>query len=466
MSRSPTPSASAGPTVPSSSASSERKGAPTTRDLPAGLDLLALHAAQPERYPFLLESAAGAPDLARYDLLLAFPGRRVRADAASGPFVQRLDAAWQEESSDVPTTPGLPFAGGWFLYLGYELAGELEPRLALPPADDGLPAALAVRIPAAILRDRLDGRLRAIAEPGAEALLDVIAADARACPPLPEQTAAVAADAIVEADPAPYLEGIERIRRYIREGDVFQVNLARAWGARIEPGTRDATLYQGLRRANPAPFAALCALDGVSVISSSPERLVSVREGRISTRPIAGTRPRGALRPADLALSAELLAHPKERAEHVMLVDLERNDLGRVCRPGTVRVDEFMILESYAHVHHIVSNVCGRLRPEITPGAVIRALFPGGTITGCPKLRCMEIIAELEPGGRGAYTGAVGYLGHDGSLDLNILIRTLVRRGGELGWRTGAGIVADSDPAQELAETRHKAEGLLRALRA
>jgi anthranilate synthase component 1 len=205
-------------------------------------------------------------------------------------------------------------------------------------------------------------------------------------------------------------------------------------------------------------------LPGGAIVSSSPERLVRVRERTVETRPIAGTRPRHAEASEDRALSSELMAHPKERAEHIMLIDLERNDLGRICRPGTVRVDELMALESYAHVHHIVSNVRGELRGEVTPGQVIRAVFPGGTITGCPKVRCMQIIAELEGAGRGPYTGSMGYLNHDGSLDLNILIRTIVCDESGVWLRAGAGIVADSDPQRELEETRAKARGLLLAL--
>lgn len=199
-------------------------------------------------------------------------------------------------------------------------------------------------------------------------------------------------------------------------------------------------------------------------MSSSPERLVEVRDRAVSTRPIAGTRPRSDDRDLDDSLSAELLAHPKERAEHVMLIDLERNDLGRICVPGSVEVDEMMVLESYAHVHHIVSNIRGRLRKEITPGDTIRAVFPGGTITGCPKIRCMQIIRELEQRPRGAYTGSFGYLNRDGSLDLNILIRTMVMRGNSVSLCAGSGIVADSEPQAELAETRAKARGMIRAL--
>jgi len=218
-----------------------------------------------------------------------------------------------------------------------------------------------------------------------------------------------------------------------------------------------------LREANPAPFAGLLAFDTWGLASSSPERLVSIRGKVVETRPIAGTRPRLA-DDDDAARIRELMAHPKERAEHVMLIDLERNDLGRVCMPGSVEVDELMVVESYAHVHHIVSNVRGRLRADVTPGGVIAATFPGGTITGCPKVRCMEIIAALEDAPRGAYTGALGYLDRNGELDLNILIRTLTLTGDEVSLRAGAGIVADSVAVSELDETRAKARGLLRAL--
>jgi anthranilate synthase component I len=244
---------------------------------------------------------------------------------------------------------------------------------------------------------------------------------------------------------------------------VFQVNLSRGWRARFQAPPAPAALFQRLRDHNPAPFAGLFAGDGWAVASASPERLATVRGDLVETRPIAGTRPR---LPGDdeAARIGELVGHPKERAEHVMLIDLERNDLGRICMPGSVEVDELMTVESYAHVHHIVSNVRGRLRPGTTPGAVVRATFPGGTITGCPKVRCMQIIAELEGEGRGAYTGAMGWLNRDGDLDLNILIRSAELEGADLRFRTGAGIVIDSQPRRELEETRAKARGMLRAL--
>jgi anthranilate synthase component 1 len=270
---------------------------------------------------------------------------------------------------------------------------------------------------------------------------------------------------VTEDEPGAYLEGVTRIKRYIRDGDVFQVNLSRAWTGAHEAGISPGAVYRRLRRHNPGPFCGLASHGDLAVVSSSPERLVRTSsDGLIETRPIAGTRPRGHDPRTDRGLSRVLMAHPKERAEHTMLIDLERNDLGRVCRPGSVQVNELMVLESYRHVHHIVSNVRGRLNDGVTPGQVIAAVFPGGTITGCPKIRCMQIIAELEQTRRGPYTGAMGYLNRDGAMDLNILIRTLWTDRRRFTLRTGAGIVADSQPEQELEETRAKAKGLLMAL--
>jgi anthranilate synthase component 1 len=339
----------------------------------------------------------------------------------------------------------------------------VEPVLDLAPAPGPLPVALALRCPVAILRERRDGRCIAICEPGHDAVLDatLAALDAAArLPPLPDWVPPL----VVEEDaPASFLDGVERVHDYLRAGDVFQVNLSRGWRARFAAPPDASAFYARLRDANPAPFAGLLRHAGWALASSSPERLVSVRGGVAETRPIAGTRPR---LPGDdeAARIRELEAHPKERAEHVMLVDLERNDLGRVCVPGSVRVDEMMRIESYAHVHHIVSNVRGELRPGATPGEVIAAVFPGGTITGCPKVRCMQVIAELEAAGRGPYTGALGYLGVDGDMDLNILIRSAWLAGDEASLRAGAGLVVDSVAAAELEETRAKARGLLRAL--
>ncbi len=308
------------------------------------------------------------------------------------------------------------------------------------------------------------GRCWIVAEDGATDLIPRIAADLRRVARVSEVHDELVESSVTEDDPRHYRHAVERALEYIGAGDIYQANLSRGWRTTLRPGVQPHQVYRRLRETNPGPFSGVALLDGIAVISSSPERLVSVRDAVVTTRPIAGTRPRGADPEADLALARELHAHPKERAEHVMLIDLERNDLGRVCEAGSVSVDEFMTIESYSHVHHIVSNVRGRLRKDVTPGNVLAAVFPGGTITGCPKVRCMEIIAELEGAPRGAYTGSLGYLNRDGSMDMNILIRSLQLAGRQLSLRAGAGIVADSIPERELEETRAKARGVLRAL--
>jgi len=442
--------------------------------LPADTDLLALHRLAPARYPLLLESVAAGTVQGRWDLLLATSGeglrldvdgvtRDLRSEAQAGSFLEALDARWRQARVE-PEEPRWPFRGGWALLLDYELAGQVEPVLRLPQrAGDGRPQALALRCPAAVLRDRAGGECVALAEDGHAPLLGMILDDLRASATLPPLPQWMPPASVTEDEPQRFIAGVERILDYLRAGDVFQVNLSRAWQARFDAPLDPAALYARLRHANPAPFAGLFAGDGWAVASSSPERLVSVRGRVAETRPIAGTRPRFE-GDDDAARIRELVGHPKERAEHVMLIDLERNDLGRVCTAGSVQVDELMTVESYAHVHHIVSNVRGILEEDTTPGQVIAAVYPGGTITGCPKVRCMQIIAELEGVPRGAYTGAMGWLNRDGDLDLNILIRSAEVQGADVVFRTGAGIVADSVPARELDETRAKARGLLRAL--
>jgi anthranilate synthase component 1 len=346
--------------------------------------------------------------------------------------------------------------------LGYELSAEIEPRLDLPAGADSV-MALALRTPAAWIRDRTSGRAWLVAEPGAEGLLEAFEVHVRELLPVAARPK-FAGVKMVEEPPDRFLSAVARALDYIAAGDVYQANLSRRWRAEPAQPLDPVSIYERLRLANPGPFAAMLRQGDFALMSSSPERLLSIRGGIVSTRPIAGTRPRGTSPEMDAALIESLMTNEKERAEHVMLIDLERNDLGRVCVGGSVRVDEFMSVETYAHVHHIVSNVSGRLRDGVSPIQVIRALFPGGTITGCPKVRCMEIIAELEGEGRGAYTGSIGYLNRDGSCDLNILIRTITADRGTLMFRAGAGIVADSIGSQELAETRAKAKGMLRAL--
>ena len=398
--------------------------------------------------------------LGRFDILFAFPGDAIVANDESR-FLDDLDACWQQERIP-PVHSELPFLGGWFVYLGYELAAQIETGLDLQ-ADPVLPAAFAVRCPAALVYDHAEEICWLIAEPGHDSCLGAVHGDVAALDR--EATTARASLTGIAEEPAErFTSAVVRAKEYIAAGDVYQANLSREWSASIPRAVSACDIYDVLCRSNPGPFAGLARWRDNAIISSSPERLLRVRDGIVSTRPIAGTRPRSEDVETDDSLSAELFANAKERAEHVMLIDLERNDLGRVCRAGTVEVNEMMVLESYAHVHHIVSNVRGELRDNVTPGQAIAAVFPGGTITGCPKVRCMEIIDELEQGPRGAYTGSFGYLNRDGSLDLNILIRTLVKQNGNVTFRAGSGIVADSDPQAELEETRAKAEGLLRAI--
>jgi anthranilate synthase component 1 len=448
--------------------------APTVRSFSAEFEPLGLVSRHPERYPGLLESSAPigpATVGGRFDVLpisngealrLAGDGRLsgVHAEGGGG-FLSALDRWWQTLRLPAEAAT-LPFTGGWLIYLSYEIAREIEPSLSLPPSADPL-SALAIRVPAAWVRDRRSGAAWVLCEPGSEHLLERFGEDVSRCGVLPDQC--LPQFQVEEEDPERFTDSVRRALDYIAAGDVYQANLSRGWRARSTAPVDPAALYRALRAANPSPFAALLRDRDFAVISSSPERLVSVHGGIVSTRPIAGTRPRGASPKRDAALIESLLNNEKERAEHVMLIDLERNDLGRVCVGGSVRVDEYMTVESYAHVHHIVSNVSGLKLDAVSPVQILRAMFPGGTITGCPKVRCMQIIAELEGVGRGAYTGAIGYVNRDGSCDFNILIRTISQHGGALGFRAGAGIVADSSPARELAETRAKAEGLLRALR-
>jgi len=453
-----------------------------TERLTEPVDFLALCAAWPERYVGLLETVAVGAQAGGFDLLLVSNGEAlVCADdgslhgphaAGAGGFLEALEA-WTQSLAGRATAvsalaaeaqaPELPFAGGWLLALGYELAGEIEPRLDLPAPSQPVPRALALRTPVALIRDHATARVWLIAESGFAALADQVRRDLAVAPPtvVPDRCAqAVHEDAADE-----FLRGVDRIIDYIGAGDVFQVNLSRGWRARWPSAVPVAALYAALRESNPAPFCGFLQWRDLALVSSSPERLVAVANGVVQTRPIAGTRPRF-FGDDDAARVAELIGHPKERAEHIMLIDLQRNDLGRVTVPGTVQVDALMEVESYAHVHHIVSNVRGQLRAGVSPVAVLRAVFPGGTITGCPKVRCMQIIAELEGAGRGFYTGALGYLGVDGRMDLNILIRSISVHAGQIEFRAGAGIVADSQAPRELEETRAKAQGLLRALSA
>ena len=483
-----------------------------SRDLPLPASVL-LHLAEkrPVDYPVLFDSASSGP-LARHSVLVAAAGDALWLDRDGRPgasgrakehlrldggFFDALDRWWRSASSERPLSAAegaarQPWCGGFAVFAGYELAAEVEPTLRLPPSD--LPyRAYALRVDGALVFDHARGTLVALAEPGAagEERLAKLVGDATASVRASAASAARGPgglaplasgpcfEALHEDDPAEFLERIARVLEFIRAGDLYQANLSRGWRARLRPGVSAASIYRRLRAVNPAPFAVWSQWGGVDILSSSPERLLCIAQRRVSTRPIAGTRPRvaagqGAGRdvpgPADAAARDDaaaadaLVAHPKERAEHVMLIDLERNDLGRICEAGSVEVRDFMTVETYAHVHHIVSEVAGRLRADVSPVDALRAVFPGGTITGCPKVRCMQVIGQLEQRGRGAYTGSIGMIGLDGSADFNILIRTLTVVGDAVSLRAGAGIVADSVPERELEETRAKARGVLAAL--
>ena len=456
----------------------------------------------------LLDSAGGSPQLARRHYLAWDPVFRLRARAGvvevtvgggvlreGGPQARALAgraaaltalepfealrqatrlAALPRPAEDAgepapEQNGGLPEAEALLGLLTYDAVRYLE-RLPDTVRDDlGIPD-IDVFLPGRLLRYDL--------ESGEAVLVDRLAANADAA----AAAAARVGEALVAARrPSPaalhgndlpvfrsnytkaeYEEVVRRTREYVFAGDIFQANLSQRLD--LCYALPSLHLYDTLRTVNPSPFAGYLHFGDYELISSSPERLVSLdAEGWAETRPIAGTRPRGSLTPDDL--TEELNVDPKDRAEHIMLVDLERNDLGRVCEYGTVRVNELMVNEFYSHVIHIVSNVRGHLHPSRDAVDLIRAMFPGGTITGCPKVRCMEIIDELETVRRGPYTGSFGWIA-ERQLDLNIIIRTLVRKGDRLFLQAGGGIVADSVPVREYHETLHKAAGMLRAVSA
>ena len=421
-------------------------------------DLEALQAAHRGRYPGLFR---GSGDTG-WDILFAFPQDVFELPPAASLAALQAHPAMRLQPEAGARTE-LPFSGGWLCAFSYELGRRFEPSVGEAGGPDAFPLAWLARIPAAILYDRAQARCVLVAESGQAALLDAMQHDLDSAP-APALTLP-ALHALHEDPPENFLAGVARIQDYIRAGDVFQVNLSRGWRADFASPVAPAALFDRLMQKNPAPFSALVEMGEWAIVSSSPERLVRLgRDGTLETRPIAGTHPRSDDPVEDAALRARLEAHPKERAEHVMLVDLERNDLGRVCEPGSVEVAALMEIASYRHVHHIESTVRGRLRAGMRVFDVLRATFPGGTITGCPKVRTMQIIQELEQTPRRSYTGSVGYINRDGSFDFNILIRSFLLRGAALSFRAGAGIVADSIAARELDETRAKARGLLRAL--
>ena len=409
------------------------------------------------RYPFLLESV-NHNDNNRYSILFAFPGENIILNNASDfDFLNKLESKYKLNN----TNSDLPFCGGWFVYLSYELIGQIENTLSADLHNSDLPIAYAVKIPTAIIIDHQLDKTYIVDESDDDSRINLILDDIKLINPIPLNPLE---GSLSEENQEKFISGVQSSLKYIIAGDVFQVNLSREWQYKLNNHEDSAVIYKSLKKANPAPFSALIHYQDFSIISSSPERLFSVNNDVLQTRPIAGTHPRGK-GSDDETLKDNLINNPKEIAEHVMLLDLERNDMGRVCEYGSVFVNEVMTLETYPYVHHIVSNIKGKLKKQAGIKDIIKALFPGGTITGCPKVRCMQIISELEQMPREAYTGSVGYLSQNGKMDFNILIRSFIHKDNKLSFRAGAGIVYDSIPERELAETRHKAEGLIKVFK-
>jgi anthranilate synthase component I len=448
------------------------------------------------RYGFLLESLEGGERWARYTFLSTDPrevysyrGREVkRWTATQGWSTVGTDQAPLDHMADTMrqyppvTLPGLPrFTGGAVGYIGYDVVRSLEHLPNGPTNDRELPDAVLMVADTLLVLDNLFNRATIIANVSVEAGMSratleqkFAEATARIEDWLGRLRGVTSLMPLAIEEPAPipsytspsadrrYEDGVRQIQEYIAAGDTFQTVLSR----RLDLPAPDPFLtYRYLRALNPAPYLYFLQCDDLHVVGSSPEVLIRVEDGEVTVRPIAGTRARGATPEKDQALQAELEADPKERAEHLMLVDLGRNDVGRVAQFGTVRLTAFMIVERYSHVMHLVSEVRGTLRPDTDALAALGACFPAGTVSGAPKVRAMEIIDELEPVRRGPYAGAVGYVGWGArTLDTAIAIRTVVMKGGRAWVQAGAGIVADSDPAGEFQETQAKAGAVLAAL--
>ncbi len=429
---------------------------------------------------FLLESAEQGQRVGRWSFIGYKPRRVVRWSLADGGDPYALAAAAVSRQRQAPM-PGLPpFAGGAVGFFGYDCVRAVE-RLGAPNPDAlGLPDMALMLSDAIVAFDHLRHEVTILANAYVEEDGGVEAAHARASElirevrerlagPLPRRSAG---DGRPSPRPEPVFEpnmpreGFEamvaRIVEYVHAGDAFQVVPSQRWSAPspVEP----LSIYRGLRAVNPSPYMYFLDFEDFQLVGASPEPLLTVFGRRASTRPIAGTRPRGGTADRDREIAEELLADPKERAEHVMLVDLGRNDLGRVCEFGSIEVEQFMGVETYSHVIHIVSNVAGNLRADVAAVDALRAMLPAGTLSGAPKVRAMEIIDELEPVKRGAYGGAVGWLSYTGELDTCICIRTVVVAGGVAHVQAGGGTVADARPDYEYEESRSKARGVVRAI--
>ncbi len=437
-------------------------------------------------WSYLLESVQGGERFGRYSFI-GLPAQtryeirgRTCSEYHGDQLVQRsehddpLEYVRACQGRFKAATPaGLPrFCGGLVGIFAYDTVRYIEPRLAKCDKPDalGTPDILLLLSEQLAVVDNLSGKLYLIvfADPGASNAyerglqrLQELAKDLRTPVKIPEEVPMPPGVVQAEFSESAFKAAVERAKRYIYDGDIMQVVLSQRVSHPYPASPL--SLYRALRALNPSPYMFYYDMGGFHVVGASPEILVRLEGDTVTVRPIAGTRPRGAGREQDVALEQDLLADPKERAEHVMLMDLGRNDIGRVAQTGTVRVTDNMVVERYSHVMHIVSNVEAKLKPELDAIAVLKATFPAGTVSGAPKVRAMEIIDELEPSRRGVYAGAVGYLGFNGDMDLAIAIRTAVIKDGRLYVQAGAGIVADSVPASEWQETQNKARAVLRA---
>ncbi|KRB11096.1 anthranilate synthase component I [Lysobacter sp. Root690] len=447
-------------------------------------------------HTYLFESVEGGERFGRYSII-GLPAQRVYAFAGHTLFVSEhgelVDSRQVEDpfaeverlrtEYRVPKIDGLPgFAGGLVGWFGFECIQYIEPRLAGPQPDGsykpdelGTPDILLMQSEELAVFDNLKGRLYLIVhadprEPQAYAranrrldqLVHRLRIGGAGYPETLDPAGLDEGDFVSGFTREGFIDAVEKAKELIRAGDIFQVVLSQRLSVPFK--ARPVDVYRALRALNPSPYMYFLDVGGTQVVGSSPEILVRLQDGEVTVRPIAGTRPRGKTVEEDNALEIELLADPKERAEHLMLIDLGRNDVGRVSLPGTVEVGEQFGIERYSHVMHIVSEVTGQLKPDMSYADVLRATFPAGTVSGAPKIRALEVIREFEPVKRNVYSGAVGYIGWHGDADTAIAIRTAVIQDGRLHVQAGAGIVYDSDPQKEWEETMSKGRALFRAV--
>ncbi len=444
------------------------------------------------KFSFLFESVEGGEKWGRYSFLGSAPGAVLEARGnevrwtcngvvqVRGEGEDPLEFVRQRMSEFKPVSdPDLPrFVGGAVGYIGYDMIRFFERIPEIAKEDSGFPDLLLMVMYDLLIFDNHEKKILVVSnvflEQGdnpkaryreAGERIDRMIAQLNV--PCEIVNLSLPREVVVDIPPSSFSrehfhQAVKQAKDYIVAGDIIQVVLSQRFHAQLKNDPFD--IYRVLRTVNPSPYMYFLRMGQIRIIGSSPEVLVRVEQDRVEVRPIAGTRPRGRDAAEDAQLVEELLADPKERAEHIMLVDLGRNDVGRVVCTGTVHVQELMVIEKYSHVMHIVSNVVGRLAPGKDAYDVLRACFPAGTVSGAPKIRAMEIIEELEPVRRGPYAGAVGYIGFSGNMDTCITIRTIVVRGDDLYLQAGAGIVADSDPEREYEETLNKARGLLKAI--